>query len=160
MSEKDMLNTPENVVSRNIVCGVIYNQEGLILLGKRPSHKGVYRNQWGIIGGGIDEGEDAETALLREIKEEAGLIDVVISQKIDFLQELLATKRLADSTDQLVQMRTVYYTCIATCIASHGQLSPNDEWKELRWMDKGTIKKIIPDLNEPTKVLFEKIGII
>lgn len=151
-----MLHTSENPLLRDIVCGVIYNQEGLILLGKRPSHRGVYRNQWGIIGGGIDEGEDAETALLREIKEEAGLIDVAISQKINFLQELLATKRLSDGTDQLVQMRTTYYTCIANC----DKLRPNDEWEELRWMDKATIKEITPDLNDPTKVLFKKIGII
>lgn len=151
-----MLHTSENPILRNIVCGVIYNQEGLILLGKRPSHRGVYRNQWGIVGGGIDEGEDAETALLREIKEEAGLIDVVISQKIDFVQELLASKRLSDGTNQLVQMRTTYYTCIA----NYDKLRPNDEWEELRWMDKPTIKEIIPDLNDPTKVLFEKIGII
>lgn len=156
MSEKDMLNIPENAVSRNIVCGVIYNQEGLILLGKRPSQKGVYRSQWGIVGGGIDEGEDAETALLREIKEEAGLIDVVISQKIDFLQEILASKRFSDGTDQLVHMRTTYYICVT----NNDKLCPNDEWEELRWMDKATIKEIIPDLNEPTRVLFEKIGII
>lgn len=156
MSEKDMLHTSESPILRNIVCGVIYNQEGLILLGKRPSHRGVYRNQWGIVGGGIDEGEDAETALLREIKEEAGLIDVIISQKIDFLQEILATKRLSDGTDQLVQMRTTYYTCIA----NYDKLSPDDEWEELRWMDKATIKEIISDLNDPTKVLFKEIGII
>lgn len=156
MSEKDMLDTSENPILRDIVCGVIYNQKGLILLGKRPSHRGVYRNQWGIVGGGIDEGEDAETALLREIKEEAGLINVVISQKIDFLQEILTTKRLSDGTDQLVNMRITYYTCIT----KHDKLSPNDEWEELRWMDKTTIKEITPDLNDPTKVLFKKIGII
>ncbi len=156
MSEKDMSHTSENPILRDIVCGVIYNQKGLILLGKRPSHRGVYRNQWGIVGGGIDEGEDAETALLREIEEEAGLINVAISQKIDFLQELLATKRLPDGTDQLVQMRTIYYECIA----SADELHPNDEWEELRWMDKATIKGIMPDLNDPTKVLFKKIGII
>lgn len=156
MSGKDTLHTSEDPILRDIVCGVIYNQEGLILLGKRSSQKGVYRNQWGIVGGGINEGEDAETALLRETEEEAGLTDVAVSQKIDFVQELLTTKRLPDGTDQLVHMRTVYYTCITT----HDTLRPNDEWEELRWMDKTRIKEISPDLNDPTRVLFEKIGII
>lgn len=156
MSEKDMPNMTEDAMVRNIVCGVIYNQDGLILLGKRPSQRGVYRNQWGIVGGGVDEGEDAETALLREIKEEAGLIDVVISQKIDFLQEILTTKRFPDGTDQLMHMKTTYYTCIA----NHNKLRPNDEWEELRWMDKKAIREIMPELNDPTKVLFKKIGII
>ena len=155
MSEKDMLYTPENIVFRNIVCGVIYNQDGLMLLGKRPSHRGVYRNQWGIIGGGIDEGENAETALLREIKEEAGLIDAVISEKIDFLQEDITTKLLPDGTSQNVHMKVVYYVCQT----QEKELHPNEEWKELRWMDKKTIKEI-PDLNEPTRILFEKLGII
>lgn len=151
-----MVNKTEDAMFRNIVCGVIYNQDGLILLGKRSSQRGVYRNQWGIVGGGVDEGEDAETALLREIKEEAGLIDVVISQKIDFLQEILTTKRFSDGTDQLMHMKTTYYTCIT----NHDELHPNDEWEELRWMDKKAIREIMPDLNDPTKVLFKKIGII
>lgn len=151
-----MLPMLENVIFRNIVCGVIYNQDGLILLGKRPSQRGVYRNQWGIIGGGIDEGETAKTALIREIKEEAGLIDAVISGKIDFLQEDFTTKLLPNGTNQHVHMKMVYYVCQT----GENDLHPNEEWEELRWMDKKTIKEIMPDLNEPTKVLFEKIGII
>jgi len=156
MSEKDILNMTEKAMSRNIVCGVIYNQDGLILLGKRPSQRGAYRDQWGIVGGGIGEKEDAETALLREIKEEAGLIDVVISRKIDFSQELTASKRFPDGTDKLMHMKTIYYTCIA----NQDELCPNDEWEELRWMDKKAIREIVPDLNDPTKVLFKKIGTI
>lgn len=156
MSEKDVLDMNENIMFRDIVCGVIYNQDGLLLLGKRPSQRGVYRGQWGIIGGGIDEGEDAEEALLREIKEEAGLINVVISRKIDFLQEFTASKRFPDGVDKLVHMKTMYYTCIA----NQGEPSPNNEWEKLRWMGKKAIREIASDLNDPTRILFERIGII
>lgn len=156
MSEKDILNTAENIMSRNIVCGVIYNQEGLILLGKRPEQKGVYRGQWGIVGGGVEEGENEEVALLREVKEEAGLTDVVIGQKIDFLQELTAPKRFPEGIDKRIHMKTTYYTCIS----NQDKLRPNDEWKELRWMSKKAINEMMSDLNEPTRVLFKKIGII
>ena len=58
---------------RLIVVGVIYNQDGELLLCKMPPGRGVFPGQWGLPGGGIEAGELAEDALHRELLEEVGL---------------------------------------------------------------------------------------
>ena len=62
-----------------IVVAIITNEKGGVLLAKRnqpdiPSE----HNKWEFVGGGIDFGETPEQALMREVKEEAGVeIEVV-----------------------------------------------------------------------------------
>ena len=58
---------------RIIVVGVIQNARDQVLICKMPSKRGVFPGQWGLPGGGIEEGESAEIALRRELREEVGL---------------------------------------------------------------------------------------
>ncbi len=51
--------------------GAIIEDNGKILLMKR-NHK-PFNNYWGLPGGHIDQGETAEQAVIREVKEETGL---------------------------------------------------------------------------------------
>ena len=57
----------ENLPYRQNSLGYVVNDEGKFLLVNKESYED---NQWSFPGGGIDEGETAEQALLRELKEE------------------------------------------------------------------------------------------
>ncbi|BAW81098.1 mutator MutT protein [Candidatus Nitrosoglobus terrae] len=57
---------------RHVAVGVIFNEQGQVLLSKRPSyvHQG---NLWEFPGGKLNSGESVSQALSRELKEELGL---------------------------------------------------------------------------------------
>ncbi len=52
---------------------IIFNNEGKILFLKRSDNSSKYPGKYGLPGGHIDAGEDAETAVKRELAEEANL---------------------------------------------------------------------------------------
>lgn len=56
---------------KEVVRAIIINKQGKALLGKRA--RGISAEMYTIIGGKSDPGEDPETAVKREVKEEIGL---------------------------------------------------------------------------------------
>jgi 8-oxo-dGTP pyrophosphatase MutT (NUDIX family) len=58
--------------NRTIVSAVLVSKDKKVLLGKVRTG-GVYPDCWHIPGGGVEEGEDMVSALVREIREEIGL---------------------------------------------------------------------------------------
>jgi len=63
----------------HIACGVMYNNEGKILMGKRKANNPNYPNKWEFPGGKMEEGDSGNffTCLEREWKEELNLsIDI------------------------------------------------------------------------------------
>lgn len=71
---------------RQNVAAVIENSEGLILACERRNIRGA----WQLPQGGIDEGESAEEAVLREVREETGIDSkflkiVAKSSKVSYL---------------------------------------------------------------------------
>jgi len=59
----------DNLTYRQSTSAVILDKMGRILLVQKNSYKD---NEWSIPGGGIDEGESAETTIIRELNEELG----------------------------------------------------------------------------------------
>ena len=57
---------------RHVSCWIM-NEKGELLFQKRAETKKRNPNKWGKTGGHVDAGEDVETAMLREIKEEIGI---------------------------------------------------------------------------------------
>jgi 8-oxo-dGTP diphosphatase len=55
-----------------VVAAVIFNQRGEFLLAQRPPGK-AYAGYWEFPGGKVEPGEDAASALAREIREELGI---------------------------------------------------------------------------------------
>lgn len=54
---------------------MLANREGLVFVGQRlDAAKSNYPDAWQMPQGGIDEGEDTETAALRELWEETGVV--------------------------------------------------------------------------------------
>lgn len=58
---------------KQFVAGVIFNEEGAVLLCKRAAYKKIAPNKWHLPGGAIEEGEDPAEAVIRELKEELDL---------------------------------------------------------------------------------------
>jgi 8-oxo-dGTP diphosphatase len=52
---------------------ILVDPRGWLLLQERDEHALVAPNQWGLVGGHLEEGEEWETALYRELEEETGL---------------------------------------------------------------------------------------
>ena len=67
----------ENPRERNCAYGIIENEKGEVLLQFLRKY-----NRWALPGGGIEEGEDDEQGLLREIREETGYSDCKVGEKI------------------------------------------------------------------------------
>ena len=57
------------VPHRTIVVALIRNRRGEILLCKMPEDRGVYPGQWGLPGGGIEEGETIAVTAVQELVE-------------------------------------------------------------------------------------------
>jgi 8-oxo-dGTP diphosphatase len=67
-----------------VVCGVIYNEHGQILICRRAMHKS-FAGYWEFPGGKIEQDELPEQSLSRELLEELGM-EVSVQ---DFLTEVL-----------------------------------------------------------------------
>ena len=56
------------------VCALIRNRKGEYLIQKRAATKKQAPNKWGMTAGHVDAGEDFEEAMIRELKEELGIL--------------------------------------------------------------------------------------
>jgi putative (di)nucleoside polyphosphate hydrolase len=63
---------------RDCVVAVIRNQDGLVLAGERSDAKGA----WQLPQGGVDDGESADQALFRELREEIGTDRLKVVHKL------------------------------------------------------------------------------
>jgi 8-oxo-dGTP diphosphatase len=52
---------------------IVVDMRGWLLLQERDEHAPVAPNQWGMVGGHVDPGEEFESAAYRELAEETGL---------------------------------------------------------------------------------------
>lgn len=95
-------------IKRDIVGAVIFSNDEHILIGKNVKG-GVYEDLWVIPGGGIDEGETKEQAVVRETLEEVG-IDIT-GAKILLLpgsQPRTTEKTLRDTGERVLVDMTFY----------------------------------------------------
>jgi 8-oxo-dGTP diphosphatase len=111
-----------------VVKGLILN-EGKVLIVKRSNEDKIGGGTWELVGGKIDFGENLETALLREIKEEVGLS--VIVERI-----LYATTFKTGSTRQVVLLT---YLC-----RSHANaIVLSNEHSDYLWATKEEVKLLL-----------------
>lgn len=66
----------------DVVCAVMFNSEGKVLLARRSQSRNV--GEWEFPGGKVISGETFQTAIQREIKEELNL-DVIFLKKLKTL---------------------------------------------------------------------------
>jgi 8-oxo-dGTP diphosphatase len=94
------------------VLGIIFDEKKVLLVKRRDVPV------WVLPGGGIEDEESAEDAIIREVKEETGL-DVVIK------------RRVATYTDGYFIKPTHLFECVVV----KGELSVNDEVKNVAYFD-------------------------
>jgi nucleoside triphosphatase len=127
---------------RVIVVGLVWNEAGELLFCRMAPDRGVFPDQWGFPGGGIEKGEKMEDALRREIREELGI--EIEEIKPTFFKDATYNKLLADGTTQLNYMVFLIFHCKASSMDIH----LNDEFSEYRWLNQG--EEAALELNKET----------
>jgi nucleoside triphosphatase len=135
---------------RLIVVGVIHNEARAVLICKMPPGRGVFPGQWGLPGGGIEEGESAQAALQRELYEEVGLAVSEIEPL--FFSDGSYTKSFADGRQQEIYMVFLLYACQAASSA----VRLNDEFEQYAWVRREELAGF--DLNVETAKTFRRLG--
>ena len=110
---------------------IIYNaQENKMLLEKRTDN-----GMWCVPGGAIELGETLEEALRREVKEETSL-EIFNPKLFDVRANVHMVYPNQDE---------VYYTDVVYLITEYkGELKPDAESKELRWVPIDELPEIMP----------------
>ena len=136
---------------RVIVGALIVDADGRVLLLKMPEDRGVYPGQWGIVGGGIDEGEQAEAALQREVAEETGL--TVSAIRPFWFHDEVREKLNPDGETSSVYMIYLLYDCVAL---DPEVVALNEEWEAYEWVGVQDLGNY--DLNAATIKTFSQKG--
>lgn len=119
------------------VSAVIFDEEYRIFLGKSTYQR---LHPWGLLGGGLEYGENAEEAIVREIWEETSL-----RIKVD---RLLMVRSF--TPDRFI----LYYLCTI----QSGTFQPSDEIAEAGFFTIDTLPDIRPRDFDVLKQIFEMMG--
>ena len=142
---------------RIIVSAVLVSKNRKILLGK-VRIGGVYPDCWHIPGGGVDENETKNQALIREMKEEVGIN--VKNCPIKLLSNSLTGECV--KTDNitgekcLMKMKFNIYLINLDKDSSEINISLNDDLREYKWVTKDELIKY--KHTPPSEKLFKFLG--
>ncbi len=128
---------------RTSAYGIIKHEEKLLLIKPRSC------NKWFFPGGGIEQGELIEDAIIREVKEETG-----INTEIEKFFAHKETFFYYDPSDEAFQNYSFYYFCKPTTFnISEDFIASGDKSENPEWVDISTLKK--EDFQYPANEIFE-----
>ncbi len=149
------------IISRDIVGAILVSKDGKVLLGKTAKvANGVYSGSWVIPGGGIDEGETKEEALIREMREETHHdISGLSIELIDDTATGQSEKTLKETGEKvIVNMNFYEYKVTFDKTAEELGNKPTEELVELRWFAPNELDTA--ELAPPTRKLLEKVNMV
>jgi len=130
-----------------VVVALIHDQQGRIFMARRAATKTTFPDQFELVGGHIDPGEQPVEALKREIKEEIG-VDIIIKRIVDaFTYE----------SEGMFKVE-ICYLCTLANPAVQPVLNPADH-SEAKWITADEIS-LIEKEDEETEVLRKAFKIL
>jgi nucleoside triphosphatase len=118
-----------------------------------PPDRGVFPDQWGLPGGGVEPGERMHQALNREVREELGVS--IVETKPLFFKDGLHEKTFPNGTKQTIYMIFLLFECR---ISSSETICLNPEFCDYAWVEPGQLSSY--DINSATKETFESLGLL
>lgn len=147
-------------IQREIVSALIFSKDGRLFQGmKDPKKGGVYADCWHIPGGGVDDGETKEQALIREIREETGIdLSSYTIELVDDKGSGESEKTLKDTGEKvIVEMKFNVYKCvIKDRDAEEIDVRLNDDLVKYQWIKLSDLKLL--KLTPPSIQLFNRLG--
>lgn len=145
------------VVERDIVSGVIESRDACILLVQKPHTQSIYAGKWCIPGGGMEEGESKEEALVRELREETSL-DVASCERalVDTSGDTQEKYLRATGETILAKMRFFTYHVRMPYIASDMRVVIDEEHSAYAWVPRAEL--CCYDMPVPSVRLFRAMG--
>ena len=144
------------VIYRDIVGAFIFSKDGYLLLGK--SNRGTYEGMWLVPGGGIEDGESKEQALIREIKGEVGLD--LSESSLEYMNETLTGEsiKILKETEETVLGKYTFYNFVINLDTNHENIdvSSMDDFTGAMWHSIESLKDL--PLPPPTITTLKKLG--
>ncbi len=149
-----------NLGYRKKVCGLVMDNEGQFLLDQLVIYK---ENDWNYPGGGIEEGETPEQALLREFKEELGTDNFEILKKskevtrYDWPPFVIARRQKKEGKTYRGQ-EEMYFLVRFTGDKKEIKIQP-EEIREVRWVKRSDLKEYLnfPDQYEIAERILKEL---
>jgi 8-oxo-dGTP pyrophosphatase MutT (NUDIX family) len=129
-------------IHRTIVSAIIFSKDGKVLMGRKdPSKGGVYTDCWHIPGGGVDEGETLEQALIREVQEETGI--TITTDQIQPLTPIGSGtgEKVVKETGEKVLCHMAFHRFEIRILQNADDiiLAGDSEFIEMQWFDRDTL---------------------
>ena len=141
-----------DIQTRLVVVPIIRDEFERVLLCKMPPDRGVFPNQWGLPGGGIEAGERMNDALAREVREELGIS--IFEATPLFFKDGLHEKTFLDGSKRPIYMVFLLFECR---VSSTESICLNAEFCEYAWVEPARLSSY--ELNSATQDTFQCLGL-